>query len=250
MIGLVGPTGVGKTLIAKSGIGKALGLPFQFISLSGIEDNSHMVGHSYTYEGSSWGRIADMLMKSECMNPIIFMDELDKVSQAYKGEEISNLLIHLTDSTQNDRFQDKYFMDVDLNLSKCLIVFSYNDASLINPVLKDRMIQIKTEGYKVQDKISIAQHYLLKDLCKQFNMPRENIVMSDEIIKYLIVNKVEKEEGVRNLKRALELILSNINLSHIIGEQKVSFPFNITEKVVDEYVKIKDEHHKYTSMYL
>ena len=240
VIGLEGPPGVGKTLIAKAGISKALNLPFQFVSLSGMEDSSHMVGHSYTYEGSTWGKIADMLMKSECMNPIIFMDELDKVSGSHKGEEISNLLIHLTDSTQNDKFQDKYFMNVDFDLSKCLIIFSYNDASLINPILRDRMIKIKTDGYKLDDKVQIAQKYLMKDLCGQFNMPRENVVMSDEVIRYTINNKVEEEKGVRNLKRALELILSNINLNILLSEETVPVPYVITEEIVNLYVKRKD----------
>lgn len=251
VIGLEGPPGVGKTLIAKAGISKALDLPFQFISLSGSEDSSHMVGHSYTYEGSTWGKIADMLMKSDVMNPVIFMDELDKVSGSHKGEEITNLLIHLTDPTQNDKFQDKYFMDVDFDLSKCLIIFSYNDANLINPILRDRMIKIKTDGYKLPDKIQIAQKYLLSDLCGQFSMDRENIVMTDETIKYLILNRLEEEKGVRNLKRGLELILSNINLNLILSEENIPFPIKITEDIVNKYVKLpENSFKKYQSMFL
>ena len=250
IIGLEGPPGVGKTLIAKEGISKALDLPFQFISLSGTEDASHMVGHSYTYEGSTWGKIADMLMKSGCMNLVIFMDELDKVSASHKGEEISNLLIHLTDSTQNDKFQDKYFMDVDLDLSKCLIIFSYNDANLINPILRDRMIKIKADGYNLTDKVQIAQKYLIRDLCQQFDMTRDNIVISDEVLKYIILNKIEEEKGVRNLKRALELIMSNINLNLLLEEENIPFPFEISVKTVDTYVKHPDNTlQKYHAMY-
>lgn len=237
VIGLEGPPGVGKTLIAKWGISRALDLPFQFVSLSGSEDSSHFTGHSFTYEGSTFGKLADMLMKAECMNPIIFMDELDKVSQTFKGEEITNLLIHLTDSTQNDKFQDKYFMDVDFDLSQCLFIFSYNNADLVNPILKDRMIQIKVDGYKVDDKVKIAQNYLLRDLCKQFNFQRENIIIPDSVMKYMINNKVEQEEGVRNLKRALELILSNINLNILLAEENMVYPFKVTEEVVNRYVK-------------
>lgn len=238
VIGLEGPPGVGKTLIAKWGVSRALDLPFQFVSLSGSDDSSHFTGHSYTYEGSTFGKIADMLMKSGCMNPIIFMDELDKVSQTYKGEEITNLLIHLTDSTQNDKFQDKYFMDVDFDLSQCLFIFSYNNADNVNPILKDRMIKIKVEGYKVEDKVNIAQNYLLRDLCKQFNFVRENIVVPDSVIKYLITNRVEHEEGVRNLKRALERILSNINLNILLALEVPQYPVVVTEDIVNKYVKL------------
>ena len=237
VIGLEGPPGVGKTLLAKEGISKALDLPFQFISLSGTEDASHMVGHSFTYEGSTWGKIADMVMKSDCMNPVFFMDELDKVSSSSKGEEISNLLIHLTDSTQNDKFQDKYFLDVNFDLSKCLFVFSYNDASLISPILKDRMIKIRAKEYNMEDKVKIAQDYLLNSLCKEFNMQRSDIIISDDLIKYIAVNRIEEEKGVRNLKRALELILSNINLNMLLSEENMVFPIKITEAMVNEYVK-------------
>ena len=221
VIGICSPPGCGKTLLAKHGISKALDLPFSFISLGGLEDSSHFVGHNFTYEGSSHGKIADLLMKADCMNPVIFFDELDKISQTYKGEEIVNLLIHLTDATQNDKFEDKYFTDVDIDLSQCLLIFSYNNEALINPILKDRMIRIRIDGYKSDDKVKIAQKYLMRDLCKQFGFERENICMKDDTVKYLINNKVEEEQGVRNLRRGLELIMSNINLNLIMEEEKV-----------------------------
>jgi ATP-dependent Lon protease len=250
VIGLEGPPGVGKTLIAKWGISRALDLPFQFVSLSGSDDSSHFTGHSFTYEGSTFGKIADMLMKAEWMNCIIFMDELDKVSQTYKGEEISHLLVHITDSTQNDKFQDRYFMDVDIDLSKCLFIFSYNDAEKVNPILKDRMIKIKVAGYKVDDKIKIAQNYLLKDLCKQFNFPRDQIIVPDNTLRHLINNRVEKEQGVRNLKRALELILSNINLNILLAEENMTYPVTVTEEIANQYVKLPKDITSETFMYV
>lgn len=236
VIGICSPPGCGKTLLAKHGISKALDLPFSFISLGGLEDSSHFVGHSFTYEGSSHGKVADLLMKAGYMNPVIFFDELDKVSQTYKGEEIINLLIHMTDATQNDRFEDKYFTDVGIDLSQCILIFSYNNESMINPILKDRMIRINIDGYKVDDKVKIAQKYLLRDLCKQFGFKREDIHIEDDIVKYIIANKVEEEQGVRNLRRALEHIMSNINLKMIMEEEQIEFPFVVSEKIVNKYV--------------
>ena len=122
IFGVYGPIGVGKTTIIKEGLSVVLQRPFSFISLGGAQDSSFLDGHSYTYEGSTYGKIADCLIKSKCMNPIIYFDELDKISNTAKGEEISNLLIHITDESQNMNFQDKYFNGVNLDLSAQLTV--------------------------------------------------------------------------------------------------------------------------------
>jgi ATP-dependent Lon protease len=238
VIGIHGSPGTGKTLLSKYGISKALDLPFAFLALGGASDSSWLDGHSYTYEGSTWGKIVDILMKAECMNPVMYLDELDKVSGTYKGEEIINTLIHITDSTQNDRFQDKYFVDVDFDISRCLIIFSYNDETAINPILKDRMIKIRTEGYKINDKVNIALKFLIPELCHQFNMSGDDIVFTEDIIKYIINNKCEEEEGVRNLKRALECVLSNINLFVLLSPDAVEIPVKVTEKMINKYIKL------------
>jgi ATP-dependent Lon protease len=146
-IAIHGPPGTGKTSLVKEGISKILNRPFSFIALGGATDSSVLEGHSYTYEGSIWGKIVQILVDSKCMNPIIYFDELDKVSDTPKGEEIIGILTHLTDTTQNSQFHDKYFSELDLDLSKCLFIFSYNDESKINPILKDRMYRIETKGY-------------------------------------------------------------------------------------------------------
>lgn len=237
VIGIQGSPGTGKTLLAKYGISKALDLPFAFLALGGASDASWLDGHSYTYEGSSWGKIADILMKADCMNPVLYLDELDKVSATYRGEEIINILIHLTDSTQNDKYQDKYFVDVDMDLSRSLIIFSYNDDSLVSPILKDRMIKIKTHGYKINDKIAIGQGYLLPDLLKEFSMQAGDIVFPDGVIKYIISNKIQEEDGVRNLKRAFEQIISKINLKVLLNPEDMPLPVTITEALVNTYLK-------------
>jgi ATP-dependent Lon protease len=247
VIGIQGSPGTGKTLLSKYGISKALDLPFSFLALGGASDSSWLDGHSYTYEGSTWGKIVDILMKAKCMNPVLYLDELDKVSQTYRGEEIINTLIHITDSTQNDKFQDKYFCDIDFDISRCLIIFSYNDESAISPILKDRMIKIRTEAYKIDDKVSITQKFLLPELCAQFNMKSSDIELTDANIKYIINNKIEEEDGVRNLKRALESIISNINLNIIISPDNTPLPIKTTEEMINKFVKLPKDCSKIKS---
>ena len=147
VLAIQGPMGNGKTMLIKEGIAKSLDRPFAFIALGGASDSSSfLMVIIYTYEGSRWGRIVDILHKCKCMNPIICFDELDKVSDTSKGDEIINMFIHMTDSSQNKEFHDNYFPGVDIDLSKVLFVFSFNDESQINRILKDRMQVIKNKG--------------------------------------------------------------------------------------------------------
>ena len=161
VLALQGPMGNGKTTLVKEGIAKAIGRPFAFIALGGTSDSSFFDGHSYTYEGSHWGRIIDILMSSKCMNPIIYFDELDKVSQTYKGQEVIHFLTHLTDQSQNSLFQDNYFPGINIDLSKCLFIFSFNDETKVDRILKDRMYVINTKGFNTKDKIKICKDHLL-----------------------------------------------------------------------------------------
>tara|TARA_B100000900_G_scaffold280460_1_gene239909 strand:- start:7646 stop:9460 length:1815 start_codon:yes stop_codon:yes gene_type:complete len=211
VIGIHGSPGVGKTKLIKDGLSKALNLPFVFIPLGGVNDSSYLTGHSFTYEGAIHGKIVNSLMNAECMNPIIYFDELDKISDSTRGDEIINTLIHMTDSTQNNSFFDKYFYDVPLDLSKALIIFTYNNDHMINPILKDRMIRITTDDYDIKDKINISRKFLIPELCKDFNFKNEDLFFTDKIIKY-IISLTDQEKGVRNLRRSFETIISNINL--------------------------------------
>jgi ATP-dependent Lon protease len=166
-IAIKGPMGTGKTTLVKDGISKILGREFAFIALGGAGDSSFLEGHSYTYEGSSWGKIMQILMDSKSMNPVIYFDELDKISDTPRGEEIVSILTHLTDTTQNCQFHDKYFSEVDFDLSKCLFIFSYNDESKVNSILKDRMYRIQTKGYDTKEKVIIARKHLLPKIREQ-----------------------------------------------------------------------------------
>ena len=171
-IAVKGPPGTGKTTLIKEGVSKILGRPFAFLALGGATDSSFLEGHSYTYEGSVWGKIVDILLNCKCMNPVIYFDELDKISDTPKGEEIVGILTHLTDTAQNDKFHDKYFSNIDFNLSKAMFIFSYNDEKKVNPVLKDRMYRIKTDGYKNNDKCIIAHRYLIPKIEENVNFKK------------------------------------------------------------------------------
>lgn len=234
VIGIHGNPGVGKTTLIKNGVCKALNLPFASIPLGGANDSSFLEGHSYTYEGSSNGKIVDILIQSKVMNPVLYFDELDKVSESKKGQDIINLLIHLTDPSQNNSFQDKYFNNIDLDLSKCLIIFTYNNDNAINPILKDRMITINTKDYNISDKIEIAKFYLIPAIKKNFNI--RDIHITNEDITY-VIQKTKKEAGVRNLKRSIERIVSNVNLNRMLNEVSSELPLEINKEIIDLYVK-------------
>ena len=248
-IAIKGPPGTGKTSLIKEGISKILGREFAFIALGGASDSSFLEGHSYTYEGSTWGKIVQILIDSKSMNPVIYFDELDKVSDTPKGEEIIGILTHLTDTSQNSSFHDKYFSDIDFDLSKCLFIFSYNDESKINPILKDRMYCIQTKGYNSKEKITIAKNYLLPKIREQVNFKEDELIIPDETIEYLTTNKnlTKGEEGVRNLKRCLEIVHTKLNLFRLVNPEnsiinkeidlKVEFPFNVTKEKLDKLIK-------------
>ena len=249
-IAIHGPMGTGKTTLVKEGISKILNRPFAFIALGGATDSSFLEGHSYTYEGSTWGKIVQILMDSKCMNPIIYFDELDKISDTPKGEEITGILTHLTDTSQNNEFHDKYFAEISFDLSKCLFIFSYNDESKVNPILRDRMYRIQTKGYDKKQKTAISINYLLPKLREQVKFSIEDIKINDEALHYIIDNHCNKEDGVRNLKRCLEIIYTKLNLYRLMKpgtnlfEQemclKVEFPFLVTKDVVDKLIKRED----------
>lgn len=250
-IGIHGPMGIGKTSLIKEGLSKALGIPFGFVALGGAADGSFLEGHSYTYEGSTYGKIAEILLRTQCSNPIMFFDELDKVSTTKKGEEIIGILTHLTDISQNEKFNDKYFGEIDMNLSRSLIVFSYNDETMINPILKDRMITIEVKGYKKNEKVIIAKDYMLPLIYKNFGLDDDSILFTPTIIEK-VIDLVPEEEGVRNLKRGLECIVSWVNMYRYIPDKEVMFPYTVTEEFICQHLMKKEEkfHEYHSRMYL
>lgn len=253
VIGLEGSMGTGKTSLCLE-VCHALGLPSGFISLGGLSSSEFLVGHSYTYEGSRWGKIAEILMHAEYSNPVLYFDELDKVSSSRHGEEIINTLIHITDVTQNHNFRDKYFSEVPLDLSRCIIIFSYNDGELVNPILKDRIVTIKASGYNQNDKIQICKKHMIPKILEEYAFKPDDIVFDDEIIRH-IISITEDEEGVRKLKRSLEDIVSNLNVHRLLNqplfkEECIQFPLKITEDITKKFITKKEFSHKHHMMYI
>ena len=248
-IAIKGPMGTGKTTLIKDGISKILNRPFSLIALGGCGDSGFLDGHDYVYEGSKYGKIIEILIKSGCMNPVILFDELDKISDSPKGEEITGVLTHLTDTTQNSNYTDKYMSEITLDMSKALYIFSYNDESKVNPILKDRMYKIETKGYKTKDKLIICKNYLLPKIQEIAKFKSEDIVFTDDVIEYIINDFTEKEAGVRNLKRCIEIIYTKLNLYRLMKPEenlfestlnlnkKVEFPFELKKDIIDKLIK-------------
>merc|ERR1711871_1506405 len=237
VLGLEGPPGTGKTSLAKHGLSKCLKdengnpRPFAFLPIGGSTNGSTLVGHNYTYVGSTWGRIVDILMTTKCMNPIIFIDEIDKVGHTEHGKEIISILTHLTDSTQNDEFEDKYFAGIKFDLSKALIVFSFNDITLIDPILRDRITIIHTNSLSTKDKIKIVNDYMFPEILKDVGFAKGEIVLSDQAI-IDITETYTNEAGVRKLKEKLYELVRELNLNNIF-DKNITYPYTVS----DEFIK-------------
>tara|TARA_Y100000816_G_scaffold283099_1_gene259590 strand:+ start:7 stop:1134 length:1128 start_codon:yes stop_codon:yes gene_type:complete len=173
------------------------------------------------------------------MNPIIFIDELDKVSRSEHGKEIIGILTHLVDETQNDSFQDKYFTGIDLDLSKALFIFSYNEPGMIDKILLDRIHRIKFENLSVQDKIVITKDYLLPEIFKKVGL-NNCVTFTDDIIEF-IIEAYTYEPGVRKLKEILFEIISEVNLE-ILQLNEIELPMILTKDLIKtKFLKERDE---------
>ena len=260
-LAIQGPPGNGKTTLVRNGIAKAIGRPFAQISLGGANDVSVLTGHDFTYEGSQCGRICSILQETGIMNPIIYFDELDKVSSTHKGDDIYNFLCHLTDFSQNHVYQDKYYDGIDLDLSKAIFIFSFNDITKINPILLDRLNVIQTKGFNTPDKTAIARDYLIPALMTEIGLNPADISFDDEVITDIINSHCRDEQGVRKLKRTLEGMLTKLNIlqfSKLDGESielpydipDLTFPLKINHKIVSKLVADDSTHKPHVSMYL
>lgn len=209
-IGLFGCVGTGKSSIVKS-MAEALGRPYRAVSLGGESDSSMLSGHNFTYVGSSPGRLIEILNETKCMNPVILFDEVDKVSQTHHGKEIIGTLIHLTDSTTNNKYNyDRYFSGIEFDLSKVLFVFTYNDPSKVDRVLADRLFKIKVDNYNTSEKLEITNKHIISTILGQYNFTKNDICFTDESISY-IVNSSKNDKGMRDIKRKFEIVVSRIN---------------------------------------
>ncbi len=242
---LVGPPGIGKTSLIKQGIAKALDWPFQFISLGGDSDATTFTGHQLVYEGSHCGKIVNSLIQAKSMSMVLMFDELDKISSTPKGEEIQNLLIHLTDPTQNADFEDKYLAGIPLDLSQSMFVFSANDINKIDRVLLDRFVVVQLDGYETKEKLEIAEKFLLPQALKEVNL-LERVGISKEIVTHILETYAKEESGVRELKRCMEQVAQKLNMLRLFNNPELPFhikdfclPFILKKEHVDRFLKEK-----------
>ena len=243
VLGFEGNPGIGKTTLAK-GLSKCLvdhegnTRPLSIIAIGGDANSSTLVGHSYTYVGSTWGQIVQILMDTKCMNPIIVIDEVDKISKTEHGREIVGVLTHLLDPTQNKHFQDKYFSGIELDVSKILFILSYNDVEAIDRVMLDRIHRIKFDSLSIEDKIIISKKHLLPALYEKFGL-ENTFEFSDEVLKF-IIKEYTLEPGVRKLKEKLFEIIGQVNLDILSNHNVYELPIQITiDDIKQNYFKDK-----------
>ena len=252
---LAGPPGIGKTSLIKNGIAKALNWPFQFISLGGDSDASTYTGHQLVYESSHCGKIVNSLIGAKSMSMVLMFDEVDKISATPKGEEVQNLLIHLTDSVQNGDFEDKYLSGVPLDLSKVMFAFSGNNLDKIDRVLLDRMMVVNLQGYSAKEKLAISENFIVPQALKEVNLD-EKVSISKEVIQHVIENYAKEESGVRELKRSIEQITQKVNMLRIFNTKDLPFhipnfqlPFVVKKEHVEMFLKKKAVNDSISHLY-
>ena len=237
VFGFEGPPGTGKTTLAKQGIAHCLrdeldkSRPFVFIALGGSSNGSTLEGHNYTYVGSTWGRIIEGIIDSKIMNPIIYIDELDKISKTEHGKEIIGILTHLTDPSQNTEFTDKYFSGIKFDISKCLIIFSYNDPALIDKILLDRIQRIRINPLNKVDKVMVAQRHIIPEILNNIGFTENDIILGDTELMH-IIDTYTYEAGARKLKEKLYEIYREINLQYLTNTNGF-LPFKIDKDFID-----------------
>lgn len=256
---ICGPPGTAKTSLINA-LSKAIELPFFKINLGGAKDSAFFVGHNYTYDGSMPGVIVQALQNLKYKNGIIYFDEFDKLSNTEHGAEISRTMLHIIDTSQNDKFHDRYVSEqVDIDLSYIWFCFSMNDENYIDPTLRDRISIIHIDGYDKHEKYEIARNFIIPRAIENISLPKSDVVFTDEGIYYLIEISERGEDfarsGVRQLKYLIEDLLMKINFMRTIYlknnthpklmrnmyKLKVSFdvddfyiPVIITKKIIDD----------------
>lgn len=241
-IALYGSAGVCKTKFVKI-LSKILGLKMKVISLGGMKDSSYLLGHHFTYQESQCGAITQSIIETQIMNPILYFDELDKVSHSNHGQDIYSVLANITDSTVNSNFKDHYFSHLNIDLSKVFYIFTFNDISKINKILLDRLNVIYIENPSKKDKIMILKTHCLNEIIENIGI-RINVKFSDcsynKIIEYTDKNiDLKVSSGIRESVRILEKILLEINKELLLEDftplQRDEDNINISDSNFNNY---------------
>ena len=231
IICLYGPPGVGKTSIVKS-LAKSMNRKYVRIALGGVHDEAEIRGHRKTYIGSMPGRIMQAIIDAGTMNPIVLLDEIDKVGNDYKGDP-SSALLEALDPEQNNSFNDHY-IDFPVDLSKVLFITTANDTSTIAAPLHDRMEIIELNSYSVEEKFNIAKLHLVKKEMKKHNLTAREFKISDEAI-YKIIECYTREAGVRGLEKSIATLCRKATLELESGKKS----FKVTDKNISDYLGVE-----------
>jgi ATP-dependent Lon protease len=271
---LSGPPGVAKTSIINV-LSRSIDLPFFQINAAGMKDSSFLLGHNFTYEGSTPGAIMQALTTMKYKNGIIYFDEFDKISDTDQGVEISRTLLHITDFSQNNKFHDRYISEqIDIDLSNIWFIYSMNDKNLIDPTLRDRISIIEIEGYDKSEKKKIAKQFLIPTALNNINLEKSMITIDDSALDHLIdiaeessTRGTSSKSGVRQLKHLIDEILMKINFLRTVTEDDVDhnnhkfnlsfiiknfkLPLVITKQIIiDLNIKKNKKNDTFYSMYV